>query len=170
MNVFNKDTCVRRPDCLTDIKYSANTTVKLDDSTLRKFYTSSAARYVYYVDSLRIERYQSGKWSAASPCPVGAKTVLSRWRKASGACRNDTQLDSATKASIAKAMKESKDTNQFVKDIVIPKGATCKDQGSVSVRGASITWDNNCWTHVHPNTLNVHDFTWWTAAKVSQPY
>jgi uncharacterized protein (DUF1800 family) len=158
---FNAHTCVRRPECKTPLQYSGKIT--LDKATLRNMYTSSAARFVYAVDGLRMEPYVAGGTSAVSPCPKGRTLTVSRWRKAKGACASPTALDNATAASIVKAMQVSKDANPIVRDIKVTGPCTTANNG-VSIIGANVTYNGDCWTHVHPETLNVVDFTYFTVA------
>ena len=149
-NFLNMDGCVRAETC-APTRYTS-TPITLDDATLRSFYTNGGS-YIYKVDSLRLEDNY-----AESPCD--AETV-SRWRKTAGACSAETGLDADTLTTIRAAIAAA--TGDLVCDVeLMPSGGsgTCNDVGagygySVTVGGS------DCWEHVHPDTLNVYDFSYW---------
>ena len=119
-----------------------------DTSQLRSFYTAGS-RLVYSVDGLRLEAPYD-----TSPCG-GA----SRWRKTAGACTNPTSLSTATSDKIFSALQNSVDVNPVIRDVYLHN--TCAD-GNAAI-GASVDIDGSCWQHVHPDTLNVYDFTGWAS-------
>ena len=86
-------------------------------------------------------------------------------RAAAGACgASETALDADTKATLSSAISSSTDPNPHVRDITPGTGGVCHASLSgVSSIGASITVDGACWTHVHPNHLDVLDFSYWAS-------
>lgn len=127
----------------------ASAPFQLNASMLRSFYLK-AGKLTYAVDTLRLEAPYD-----TSPC-----TGVSRWRRQEGACAGDeTALNSNTQAAISAALLGSQDANAHVVDVEV-RGA-CTDAAAL---GAKITVNGACFTHVHPETLNVYDFSYWPAA------
>ena len=151
-NFLNMDGCVRAETCAPTRYASKN--IELNDATLRNFYTNGGS-YVYKVDNLRLEDSY-----ADSPCD--AETV-SRWKKTAGACSAETGLDASTLTTIRNAITAA--TGVLVRDVeLMPSGGsgTCNDMGSGDQFGYSVTvGGSDCWQHVHPDTLNVYDFSYW---------
>ena len=145
---LNEDSCVIRDTCGA-VTYSS-VPFTLNETNLRAFYTS-AGLYVYYVDGLRLEDPYN-----ISPC-----FGVSRWSPTAGACSVETALDAGTKQTLADALRNSPDANPFVRDITITTGTCYSDVDGVSSMGAKITVDDVCWEHVHPNHLDVYDFSNW---------
>lgn len=134
--------------------------LQLDAATLRAFYTLSS-KYVYVVEGLRLEvPYDESPCSAAT----------TRWEFADGPCDADSPLDPATRDTIVDAIAGSSDTtNPYVRDVTIDSSRVCLPEDTV---GASLTVDNDCWTHVHPDHLDVRDFSYWargTCASLLHP-
>ena len=153
----NEGSCVIRESC-GPVTYSS-VPFTLDETNLRAFYTS-AGLYVYYVDGLRLEDPYN-----LSPC-----SGVSRWNRTAGACSAETALDADTKQTLAEALRNSSDTNPFVRDIKITAGACSSEVDGVSSMGAKITVDDTCWEHVHPNHLDVYDFSHWAVIHPGNAY
>ena len=145
---LNRAFCVPASTCAQTRFSSAD--MLLDTDTLRAYY-EKARRYVYAVEGLRLEDEY-----AVSPC---AGDGFSRWRRAAGACADPTSLASSTAATIVAAIRAAAVAGIPVADI---DAGACDD--SPSALGASVDVDGECWEHVHPQTLDVLDFTYWTSA------
>jgi hypothetical protein len=173
---LNRDSCVRRPNCVTPPEYDGTTFV-LDEAMLLAMYSSSANRHAHYMDGLVFRpgsrtgynpfdpALTASQWPAgtlmASPC-----TSSSRWRKLSAsACAAESILDDATKASIRAALQASADPNPNMKDILTVTG-TCSGDDVIE---SSVTVGGECWQHTHPANLNVYDFTAWVAQNPIAP-
>eukprot|EP01043_Picozoa_sp_COSAG02_P000106 COSAG02_NODE_2_length_75708_cov_87.013953_9_plen_2901_part_00 len=176
---LNRDTCVRRPECVGPLEYS-DTELVLDEATILAMYSTSANRHVHYVDGLEFQRGQRSGYNPFDPAmpdlsggygakgQIGAGTLMvspcagsSRWRSSPGACAAETALGDDTKASIRSAIQTSEDTNPLVKDLVTIAGVCSGDD----VIGAAVTVGDQCWEHTHPANLNVIDFTQWTVGN-----
>jgi cullin-associated NEDD8-dissociated protein 1 len=144
----NEDSCVRREACAPAI--FEQTAMTLNDDNLRAWYTGSR-RYTYHVTGLKLEDDY-----AVSPCASG----WSRWLRTTGSCSAETVLDSTTAATIRAALSSSTDSNPVVRDIVL-SGASCDASDDATI-GASIQVGGTCFTHVHPDLHNVHDFSFWS--------
>lgn len=156
-NFLNAASCIRRPNC-APITWSS-TSLKLDYSSLRKFY-DVGGKLVYALTDLRLE----GGDVAVSPC-----SGKSRWRRLTGGCGYaETALDYATKATLASAIHGSEDAaNMLVRDIELSSssGRSCTTEtNGVSAIGAKVEVDGFCWEHSHPDLLNVYDATYWSRA------
>jgi uncharacterized protein (DUF1800 family)/uncharacterized protein (DUF1501 family) len=159
---LNKHTCVRRPQC-TQVSFS-DANISLDAAGIRSFYNSSK-RFVFRVDGLDLMDFYS---STKSPCySTWHGNPYSRWEKSAGACTVPTTLNQATLASITAELRKTTDcyrglsstkcvqsTNPYLKDIYV--SGTCND---AAAKGASVTVDGECWTHVHDNLWDVRDFS-----------
>ena len=71
-----------------------------------------------------------------------------------------------TAASLAAAFDASTDINPMVRDIAAPEGDCTTELDGVSAIAAKIEMAGDhagCWQHVHPHTLDVRDFSYWSA-------
>ena len=143
----NGPKCVRRASC--GAPAASSVALTMNNVTLRRWYSGSQ-RYVYVVSGLRFQ----DSFQDANAC-VGP----SRWLRKDGACAAPSALNPATTTSLTNALTTSTDTNPFVRDINIGGSAGCE-----AATGISITVDNVCWTHIHPEELTVRDFTAWGTA------
>jgi cullin-associated NEDD8-dissociated protein 1 len=73
------------------------------------------------------------------------------------ACDDDTLTNNTLKQFIMDSI--SLDSNEHVQDIDV--STVCEDMQSIPLN-AQFTHDGVCHVHVHPQTLNVYDFTFWT--------
>ena len=153
--IFNRNRCVLRDTCARTLYTSAS--MALNVTLMREFFLRSG-KYIYAIDGLRLEDAY-----AVSPCD---ETAASRWRRQGGACSSETGLDASTKTTLAAAIRATSDANPYVRDVMISSagGGTCNAQmNGVSSIGASVTVDGVCWTHVHPQQLDVLDFSYWSS-------
>ena len=65
-------------------------------------------------------------------------------------------MEDDTKGAIVDALENSVDTNPLVRDLDTAGSCTGAPVG------ARLTVDGGCWEQVHPDTLNVYDFTHWS--------
>lgn len=156
-SIFTRGHCVLRDTCAPTLYSSAP--FRLNTTVMREYYLR-ANKYVYAVEGLRLE----GDYEV-SPCDGSA---ASRWRRQAGACASETALDGATKATLVQAISATatSDANPFVRDVSIASGGggTCNGlKDGVSSVGARLTVGGDCWTHVHPQLLDVLDFSYWAS-------
>eukprot|EP01052_Picozoa_sp_SAG31_P027284 SAG31_NODE_2540_length_5538_cov_7.680859_3_plen_948_part_00 len=153
---LNKGGCRRSRTC-APTAYSS-TTLVLDETTLRDFYTV-AGKYVYYIDGLRLD---DPTINPISPC-----SGVSRWRRAVGPCSNETPLDSETLTTLMAAFQATTSlyNSSWARDVEVTSGPCTTQREGVSVIGASITGpDLHCYTHTHPDNFNVYEFSYWATA------
>lgn len=171
----NKHTCVRRPEC-TRLQYSS-VDVTLEEATIRSFF-EHGRKLVFMVDGLDLHDFYS---ATPSPCAMNWHShAYSRWISSDGVCPEETDLNSETRASIVAELQKGTDcykrhpsagysaeeeckmsNNTLVRDINV-KG-TCTDSAA---KGASVTIDGTCWTHVHHDMYGVYDMTSYAAGAV----
>lgn len=128
--------------------------VKLSPFNIKRFYRNGG-RFVYAVKNLRL----SEDITVESPCMHGVK---SRWKiddSANGVC--DENVQSETAFMFHNMLDETDDPNPHVKDLYLPQSKKCHedDLGKIFM---TIKVGGNCWTTVHPDHLNVYDFTQWS--------
>ncbi len=174
----NRKTCVQRPACAPLTYKSAPLT--LNRTTLRRMFERSG-KLVYTMEGLRLadehsrSQCKSKILASCDPCGVDDDTRkpfmprLSRWQRSSaGACVSATSLDTGTAATIARAINATRvsgrDANPHVVDIDLRSvtegdvNATCVPAAAF---GASVVFDGECFTHVHPHLYQVVDATYW---------
>ena len=137
--------------------------VYLNETTLQAFYAAGAT-YVFAVDHLRIEATYDHYYK--SPC----QETRSRWRQTPGACDGgETTLGATSRTILVDAIEGSSDAfNPNVRDISLDgtqRNDCWADSGTDAIE-AKIEINGTCWQHVHPDTLNVYDFSVW---KVEHP-
>ena len=153
---LNQDYCTPSRAC-SPITYRAANVV-LNHTTLRALHEGTGA-YVYAVAGLRLV---GSSFASASPC-VGS----SRWIRLNGACGAlETALSTATKATLAQAIRASPDApNPYVRDAIANTvvGGSCETTSTsgVSAIGAKVDVDGACWEHSHPLSLNVYEMNEW---------
>jgi Protein of unknown function (DUF1800) len=110
--------------------------------------------YVYAIDGLRVQEDQT----IVYPCQKNAK---SRWIPLSctGAA---TYIDSTIHGMFAQLLVNSYDTNIYVRDIINNATGNCPEALEKLVGFEVQDESGMCWKNVHPNHLNVYDFTYWT--------
>ena len=160
-SILNRDTCMPSTAC-APLSYRA-VGVHLNHSTLRTFHEHTNA-YIYAVAGLRIDN------TVGSPC-IGT----SRWLLVSeSACGNgETALDTATKATLAQAIRGSTDAiNPLVRDAIANtvSGSCTSTYNGVSAIGARVDVDGSCWEHSHPLSLNVYEMNQWAVNHPGNSY
>ena len=146
---LNAATCRLKPEC-TPADFSG-VNITLDDDTVKRFYRR-ARRHVHHVTGLRVD---------APPYNYGICNRPSRWLRTTGVCAAPADLANTTTFSVLAALAASNDrSNPYVRDIRIT--GPCE----AAVRGASISDvpTSSCWTHVHDDSHNVYDFSFWVSA------
>jgi hypothetical protein len=110
--------------------------------------------YVYAVDGLRIQEDQT----IIYPCQKNGK---SRWIPVSctGAA---TSVDSTVHGIFAQLLFNSYDRNLLVRDIINNGTGVCPTALEKLVGFEVQDQSGKCWKNVHPDHLNVYDFTYWT--------
>jgi len=118
--------------------------------------------YVYAVRDLRMETIVDH---------VCRKTI-SRWEiQRSTTCANPTSgLGSSTYIALSGAFMSSTDTNEFTIDIERVLPCDPADETLATVNMQLQHPDGTCYTHVHPQHLNVYDFTSWPALHPGGAY
>ena len=123
--------------------------------------------YVYAVRDLRMETHDD------HPC----RKAVSRWEiQRNTTCSNPSLgLGSSTYLALNDAFMSSTDTNEFTIDIERVLQCDINDHGVESVALANMYMqlqhpDGTCYTHVHPQHLNVYDFTAWPALHPGGAY
>lgn len=128
----------------------------------------AGTRYIYAVDGLRLDPDY-----VSPPCAPGTQ---SRWKRMPDMsyCDDDSQfedradaVDGATRDIFAGLIRQSADTNPFVRDIFLP--STGIDACTEGKFGFTVAVDGGCWRNVHPDLFNVYDFTLWVSEHGGGP-
>ena len=145
---LNRAGCVQRASC-SPPTYTTKP-IALDDANIKKWYKLSG-RHVHWMSGLQL----TTPYDDDHPCKG-----RSRWlKRGTGSCPAPTALAAATLKTLADALAASLDTNNpFVRDITDPAGE-CDGKTTV---GAVVTAAGACWEHVHIDSHNVYDMTYWT--------
>jgi cullin-associated NEDD8-dissociated protein 1 len=150
---LNQDTCSPSTAC-SPVSYRS-VGVHLNHSTLRTFHERTNA-YIYAIAGLRLDM------TIGSPCIGSSRWMLLRTTPCS---TEETPLDSATKATLAQAIRGSADAvNPFVRDAIantVSGGSCTSESNGVSAIGAKVDVDGACWVHSHPLALYV-----WTRHRI----
>lgn len=153
-NFLNENSCRLATDQQTcsPKKYIAGS-VKLNIINMKKLF-EGAWRYVYGVTNLRLE----DDYEVESPCEDG---VRSRWKQYDDLTICDENVHSETASIFRKLIEDGNDPNPHVKDLFLPSGKTCHwdDQATVQM---TIEVGTVCWRTVHPDHLDVYDFSGWS--------
>lgn len=151
----NEDTCFlstlstacSATDLVTEVSLPLNTTV------VRQFYALTG-REVYAIQGLVMESISE------SPC---AKTK-SRWVVTrNAACTSPSALSATTISALTGAITSSSTSaNAFVTDVTrtLACSSSDYDQSSDPIN-IQLQVGADCYTHVHPNHLNLYDFSGW---------
>ena len=92
-----------------------------------------------------------------SPCVHG---IRSRWTKDESSSTCDQNVDEGTAAIFRALINHSKDSNPYVKDLITPDSAWC-DWTDETTLHMIVQVGEECWETVHPDHLNVYDFSKW---------
>ena len=125
--------------------------VTLGAKTLKKLYKQEKV-YAYAILKLRLDG------DSQSPCIHG---VRSRWVKeeiSNNTCVQNVYDGTAT--IFGEILLQSNDTNHYVRDVYLPLDKKCLsiDDNKVSMQ---IKIGDQCWKTVHPDHMNVYDFSEW---------
>ena len=124
--------------------------VQLNTDNLKLFFEEKW-RYVYAVTQLRLEDDDK------SPCQHGTR---SRWKKyPSRICNQNIRRHTAS--IFERMILQSDDPNPHIKDVYLPMDENCHNK-DLSIVRMEIMIDSDCWMNVHPDHLNVYDFSDWT--------
>ena len=124
--------------------------VQLNSYNIKLFFEKKW-RYVYAVTQLRLE--DDGR----SPCQHGTR---SRWKKyPSNICNQN--IHSHTASIFQRIILQTNDPNPHVKDVYLPLEENCYND-DLEIVQMQIMIDSDCWRNVHPDHLNVYDFSGWT--------
>jgi len=135
--------------------------IPVNTTNVIEFY-NLADKYVYAIKGLVMESIDE------SPC---AKTI-SRWEVAvNAACSAPTTLQTDTTAALENAITSSTDQNEFIKDVTrtLACDASDYDQTTDPI-DIQLQVGSDCYTHVHPNHLNVYDFSGWVVRHPGGEY
>lgn len=132
--------------------------VSVTPETIRNIYTETGGgaegtRYLYSIEGLRVEE----DFDIDPPCQ---KFTSSRWVKI-GCTGAATTLDETVHDIFSTLMLYSDDDNDVVRDLWNWHDSDCPSS-VFSLRGFEIVSEGTCWRNVHPDHMNVYDFTYWT--------
>ena len=128
--------------------------VKLSPKNIKLFYKEKW-RYVYAVNRLRLKDDSE----VESPCVHGTR---SRWKSDHTAIICNQNVHDDTADIFRRLIKQSNDSNQHIKDIYLPISDQCHWNDRDIKDGIVLTIAGQCWKTVHPDHLNVYDFSDWT--------
>jgi uncharacterized protein (DUF1501 family) len=126
----------------------------MDTANVLQFYTI-AGKYVYAIKGLVMEDVFT-----ESPCAVSK----SRWEVAfNTTCPSvTTGLAPETVTALSSAISASSDTNEFIIDITRTAACNAVDfDDQADPLDIQLQIGADCYTHVHPETMNVYDFSGW---------
>ena len=124
--------------------------IPMSTSNVIAFY-NLADKYVYAIRGLVMENLDEHACTKSS----------SRWEVDLNAiCSAPTQLEANTIAALENAITSSSDSNEFTKVVTRTLACNSTDE-TVQKIEIQIQVGSNCYTHVHPNHLNVYDFSGW---------
>ena len=117
--------------------------------------------YVYAVQDLRMESLDDH----------ACRKTVSRWEiQLNTTCSNpSTGLGSSTYIALQDAFMSSTDTNEFTIDVERVQACDPADETLATV-DMQFQVGGTCYTHVHPQHLNVYDFTAWPALHPGGAY
>ena len=149
----NEKTCFlsTEPTACSAAQAIGSVMIKLTASNIRTFYDLED-RYVYVVRGLVMESLEEH----------ACRKTSSRWEvKSDATCLAPTQLEAATKAALENAITASLDRNEFTRDVRRTLACDSIDE-TIQKIDIQIQIGSDCYTHVHPEHLDVYDFTGWT--------
>ena len=158
---INEDTCFLSTDstaCSVNQPVD-EVLIPLSTSNVIAFY-DLADKYVYAIRGLVMEDIDEH----------ACRKTKSRWEvKRGSTCSAPTSLQAATMAALEDAITSSSDSNQFTKDVRRSRSCDSNDVnvGKINVR---IQVGSDCYKHVHPDHLNVYDFSGWVTNHIGGEY
>lgn len=133
--------------------------IEMSTSNVIAFY-ELADKYVYAIRGLVMEEITEH----------ACRKPDSRWEVELGAtCSAPTSLESDTRTALETAISASTDANEFVKDVTRTLTCNSTDE-TVDKINIQIQVGEDCYTHVHPDHLNVYDFSGWVLYHPGGPY
>ena len=153
-NFINEDTCVlsTASTACTTSNVAGDVEIEMSTTTVIQLYNITS-RYVYAIRGLAMENLNE------HPC----SKPVSRWEYSKGTtCSNPTSLNPTTSTALKDAISKSFDRNPFIRDVtrVLLCDPLDHDDSSDTL-DIQIQVGSDCYTHVHPDHLNVYDFTVW---------
>ncbi len=136
-----------------------NLEIELNAANIATFHTMTG-QYVYAIDGLPLIDVDgvAQDW----PCKL---ELRSRWEILNDyECTTPTPMGDETNATLVELLlqKEDSDINPFFRDIIMPiQGMACS-AGDENLVEIDIVINNKCFRRVHPNYMDVYDFTYWT--------
>jgi len=149
----NEDTCFLSTDttACSNTKRDFDLEIHMTTANIATI-NSIGQNFVYAIRGLGIEDINQ------HPCL--AKN--SRWIVETGACDAPTRgLGAKTLAALEDAIKGSSDDNVYVRDVSHPDALSCNEEDiNIEIlNNLRIQVGTDCYTHVHPDHLNVYDFS-----------
>ena len=135
---LNKDSCVIGGRACTAKKYRSKM-LTLDEEAILKL-QETPGLYVYMIDGLRLD-------DVGSPCDQD----VSRWRHSAGLCTS-----TVTGSTLSSLVSKLDAQTGLLRDVRFMSGEDCS-----AATGAQVQTSEGCFTHVHPDTGNVYDFSLW---------
>ena len=158
---INEDTCFLSTDstaCSVNQPVD-EVLIPLSTSNVIAFY-DLADKYVYAIRGLVMEDLDKH----------ACRKTESRWEVNRGStCSAPTSLQAATMAALEDAITSSSDSNQFTKDVRRSRSCDSNDVnvGKINIQ---IQVGSDCYKHVHPDHLNVYDFSGWVTNHIGGEY
>jgi len=156
-SILNEETCflsMDRSACSNPGSSLSLQEITLSTSNINAF-NEEESKYIYAIQGLVLEDLEQ------HPCLA----ERSRWTVSTGTCANPTLgLSNSTISALETAIKRSEDENMKMKDITLDPSMSC-DENDIKPDKLQIQLEinGNCYTHVHPDHLNVYDFTTWAS-------
>ena len=147
---INEDTCFLSTKSMvcSASQPVGEVTIPRNTSNVIAFY-DLAGKYFYAIRSLVMENLDEH---------VCVKTPSRQEVNLNGTCSAPTQLEVNTIAAFENAVTSISGLNKFTKDFTCTLACNSTDEtiGKINIQ---IQVDSDCYTHVHPNYLNVYDFS-----------
>jgi len=156
-SILNEETCflsMDRSACSNPGSSLSLQEITLSTSNINAF-NEEESKYIYAIQGLVLEDLEQ------HPCLA----EVSRWTVSTGTCTNPTLgLSISTILALETAIKRSEDENMKMKDITLDPSMSC-DENDITPDKLQIQLEinGNCYIHIHPDHLNVYDFTAWAS-------
>ncbi|KAL7542550.1 hypothetical protein ACHAXR_011864 [Thalassiosira sp. AJA248-18] len=149
---INKDTCFLSTEstACSATDPVGEVVILLSTSNVLEFYKLDE-KYVYAIRGLVMEDISEH----------ACQKTVSRWTfELNTTCSAPTELETGTNAALETAISASTDANEFVKDVSRTLACDSTDETTSKIN-IQIQVGSDCYTHVHPDHLNVYDFSGW---------
>ena len=135
--------------------------IPMNTTNVMKFYELSD-QYVYAIRGLVMENLNE------HPCSKSK----SRWEIAKGVtCTSPTSLKATTSTALTDMLSKTTDTNKFIRDVTRTLSCDPSDHNDSSDKlDIQIQVGSDCYKHVHPDHLNVYDFSGWVTSHPGGEY